>query len=153
MSKHFNRVGLRYGKLTAVEKIRDRGETEWLCVCDCGNATMARGERLTSGRTWHCGCSVSRAHKGNALYGKRTARTVSGRSQSRRDIVRKVKSGGCSVCGYDKCVEALDMHHLRDKEFNISAMASGLGSHEQFMKEIDKCIVLCSNCHRELHSK
>ena len=58
---------------------------------------------------------------------------------------------GCSVCGYNKCGKALDFHHLKgDKNFNISL---GKGkSFKTLLKEAKKCVVLCKNCHAELHN-
>ena len=47
-------------------------------------------------------------------------------------------------------VACLDFHHLRDKEFNIANEIKNL-SIDNLKKEIDKCIVLCANCHRKLH--
>lgn len=58
---------------------------------------------------------------------------------------------GCSVCGYNKCYAALDFHHVDEKKENISIMARQSYSWNNIQKEIDKCIVICSNCHRELH--
>lgn len=58
----------------------------------------------------------------------------------------------CSSCGYDKCFEALDLHH-RDpskKDKNISSMK--LYSENKIRAEIEKCDLLCANCHRELHA-
>jgi hypothetical protein len=56
----------------------------------------------------------------------------------------------CSKCGYDKCPDAIDFHHIDSsvKENNISNLRE---SWEKLMEEIKKCVVLCSNCHRELH--
>ena len=62
-------------------------------------------------------------------------------------------SKGCSICGYNKCAAALVFHHNGDKGFNISeAVACGIKL-ETIKKEIDKCDVLCANCHRALHTK
>lgn len=60
------------------------------------------------------------------------------------------KGGCCNNCGYDKCVAALEFHHLdpSQKDFAIS---SGHLSWEKVKTELDKCIMLCSNCHREVH--
>jgi len=56
----------------------------------------------------------------------------------------------CFYCGYDKCVAALDFHHIdTNKEFKISNVRCY--SKKKLKAEIDKCIVLCSNCHREVH--
>ena len=56
----------------------------------------------------------------------------------------------CENCGYDKCQAALEFHHniVEDKKFNISSARS---LNDDVLKELDKCQVLCSNCHRELH--
>jgi hypothetical protein len=61
------------------------------------------------------------------------------------------KGGKCVVCGYSKCIQALDFHHLDEsqKEFGIGGNLSC--SQERLKREVDKCILLCSNCHREYH--
>lgn len=65
------------------------------------------------------------------------------------------KGGKCCICGYDKCQAALDFHHRNsnDKQFNLSKIST-LSFDKNFdliTKELDKCDLLCSNCHRELH--
>jgi predicted HNH restriction endonuclease len=59
----------------------------------------------------------------------------------------------CSICGYDKCKRALEFHHIdpSKKEFIISG--SHCRSWEKIKQELDKCILVCSNCHAELHEK
>jgi len=61
-------------------------------------------------------------------------------------------SRGCAICGYNKCADALDFHHNGDKRFNIG-VETGSKSLELTKEEMRKCIVLCANCHRELHAK
>lgn len=57
---------------------------------------------------------------------------------------------GCSVCGYQKCAAVLEFHHIgQDKDINIGKMGSH--SRERVQREIAKCVLLCANCHRELH--
>lgn len=58
---------------------------------------------------------------------------------------------GCANCGYNKCPTALEFHHVVEKTENISLMVSKCNSLEKIKNEISKCIVLCSNCHREYH--
>lgn len=62
------------------------------------------------------------------------------------------KGGCCQVCGYDRCIRALDFHHIDSskKDFTISSNCNK--SWERIKIEIDKCILVCSNCHREIHS-
>lgn len=61
------------------------------------------------------------------------------------------KGGKCQICGYNKCQQALEFHHIdpKTKEFNISG---GTKSLERLKKETDKCILVCSNCHKEIHA-
>ena len=62
------------------------------------------------------------------------------------------KGGKCKRCGYNKCINALEFHHLNpnEKDFTISDSAKHY-SLEDMKKEVDKCILVCSNCHREIH--
>lgn len=62
------------------------------------------------------------------------------------------KGGKCEICGYDKCLGALDFHHLNpnEKDFSISD-SSKYHNLEEMKKEVDKCILVCANCHREIH--
>lgn len=63
------------------------------------------------------------------------------------------KGGRCSICGYSRCASALEFHHLDPdkKDFGI-AQTSSYKNLELLKKEIDKCILVCSNCHREIHA-
>jgi predicted HNH restriction endonuclease len=60
--------------------------------------------------------------------------------------------GKCMRCGYSKCPEALDFHHKNptEKDFNVSKKGH-CRSWERVKKEIEKCSLLCANCHREIH--
>lgn len=63
--------------------------------------------------------------------------------------------GKCSICGYNKCIEALEFHHKNPKEKDKD-ISRGRGvdtriSFEKLKKELDKCILVCANCHREQH--
>lgn len=58
--------------------------------------------------------------------------------------------GACKVCGYDRCIAAFDFHHLsaQEKDFNVSSKSSWA----TIRPELDKCVLLCSTCHREVHA-
>ena len=72
------------------------------------------------------------------------------RDSKRKDYIEFKKTLECNRCGYDDH-RALEFHHHKaDKEFNISEKFYQL-SWENLKKEIDKCEVLCSNCHRIEH--
>ena len=60
------------------------------------------------------------------------------------------KGGHCEICGYAKCLSAMEFHHPNPetKEFNVS---DHLTTFEGIQAELDKCHLLCANCHREVH--
>lgn len=57
--------------------------------------------------------------------------------------------GKCKECGYNKCIYALEFHHLGNKEYAPTKMFQKGLSWDKIKKEIDKCELLCANCHRE----
>ena len=63
------------------------------------------------------------------------------------------KGGKCQECGYDRCLAALEFHHLdpEHKDFNLAAV-SRTKWNEKTQQELDKCACLCANCHRETHA-
>lgn len=54
-------------------------------------------------------------------------------------------------CGYDTCMQALEFHHL-DPTKKETIISSDSITVEQAIEESKKCILLCSNCHKELHA-
>lgn len=74
----------------------------------------------------------------------------------RRKIVRhkaiEYKGGKCELCGYNRCIEALEFHHNTGvKNFGISARGY-TRSWNTVKAELDLCQLLCANCHREVES-
>lgn len=64
------------------------------------------------------------------------------------------KGGRCERCGYDRCADALDFHHRNPGEKDFSVSEKGYTrSWVRVKRELDKCVLLCSNCHRELHAQ
>jgi len=63
----------------------------------------------------------------------------------------KMLGGKCSTCDYDKCYSCLDFHHEDEtnKKFEISSHM--LKKWDDLVEEAKKCIVLCRNCHGEVH--
>ena len=63
------------------------------------------------------------------------------------------KGSKCEICGYDKCLTSLHFHHTdpKEKDFSISKLRKL--DIVLLKKELDKCILLCSNCHGEIHEK
>lgn len=87
---------------------------------------------------------------------ERKANAVKAVNKRRRKIKKmaiEYKGGKCQKCGYNKCNAALEFHHIdsNEKDFNISKKGH-CRSWEKVKDELDKCILVCSNCHKEIHA-
>ena len=84
---------------------------------------------------------------------KCSVEAVQRRREKLKLLAVEYKGGECEVCGYKKCVNALEFHHIdpNEKEFGVGENRY-TRSIEAIKKELDKCILVCSNCHREIHA-
>ena len=74
--------------------------------------------------------------------------------KKKHNFLLKYKIGkSCVLCGYNEYPEILHFHHKdrKDKSFVISKFKNTLSKQELLKKEINKCILLCPNCHSWLH--
>jgi len=91
----------------------------------------------------------TRTYKDRARY---NIEAVTKRRKKLKLMAVALKGGECQFCGYNRYVGALDFHHVDEsiKKFDLSTR--GLTrSWEKIKKEIEKCVLVCSNCHREIH--
>jgi len=102
----------------------------------------------------------------NILTGKQTkycslsCKNKAGVRKFRRNLKRRAvvyKGGKCLRCGYNRYVEALEFHHRDpdEKDFTISKYMRSCGkstSWDTIALELDKCDMLCSNCHKGMHA-
>jgi len=65
--------------------------------------------------------------------------------------LRNLKINGCAICGYDECNAALDFHHSYplDKKFQICSRNM---RKKGIADELNKCILLCCRCHKEIEN-
>jgi len=70
----------------------------------------------------------------------------------KKKIVKSM-GGKCCVCGYDKCYSALSLHHIdpSQKDFQISKVRVSPKKWPDIIKELNKCALVCNNCHSEIH--
>jgi hypothetical protein len=61
------------------------------------------------------------------------------------------KGGKCNICNYDRCVSALEFHHLEPSKKDFTLSQSMNTAWNKIEEELDKCILVCANCHREIH--
>lgn len=79
---------------------------------------------------------------------------VNKRRKKIRQLAIEYKNGKCGNCGYNRCIEALEFHHADSsgKYFSISEKGY-TRSWNKVREELDKCVLLCANCHREIHAQ
>lgn len=78
---------------------------------------------------------------------------VTRRRKRLKDMALELKGGKCYFCGYSKCKGALEFHHLSEESKNFDLGTRGLTrSWKKIEEELEKCILVCANCHREVHS-
>lgn len=88
-------------------------------------------------------------------YVQKSGKFIAWQRKARHE--RKLKliqlfGGECSICGYHKCMGALDFHHPNPQEKEFGLASKGLlRKWEDVVKEAEKCVLLCRNCHAELH--
>ncbi len=98
-----------------------------------------------------------RQRKANDNYYKKHRKKVYQRKkqklkEKKKELIESL-GGKCIICGYNKCISALEFHHNQgDKEGCITTIIKNF-SKQKALKEIKKCILLCANCHREAHYK
>lgn len=94
-------------------------------------------------------CSGESSRLNNAT--RKHQKTVLRRSMKLQAI--KLLGGKCSICGYNRCTDALEFHHQNPYEKDFKLGSGNTMSWREYKKEALKCILVCSNCHKELHSK
>lgn len=75
------------------------------------------------------------------------------RHNTKKRMVQSM-GGKCAICGYNNCNDALELHHINpmEKEFGFGKMTADPKSWSRFVEELRKCVLLCSNHHREIHN-
>lgn len=96
-------------------------------------------------------CSVAcknRYYQGNSYIAQKA------RGLDRKVTLIEAKGGGCCKCGYNKNIAALDFHHRdpSEKKFRLDARNISNRSLRSLLIEVEKCDLLCANCHREEHN-
>lgn len=131
------------------------------CLCDSTKESRSKIFRVSSaGRASDCVwfkldgiLSVympeKRTYADRAVYMREA---VKKRRKKLREMAREYRGGKCEVCGYNKSQRALSFHHRDPKKKSFGISMKGLTrSWEKIRLEIDKCILLCANCHMEVH--
>lgn len=130
------------------------------CHTTFPNRLIIEGVVRTLCRRKYClGCSPYGQHNTRILQGdtipdgrrsSKNAQYVANWHRKAKLKAVEYKGGGCELCGYKKSIRALCFHHIdpTQKDFGIS---TGFRKWESLRLELDKCQLLCMNCHAEQH--
>ncbi len=88
-----------------------------------------------------------------ACFNAKTARANTSRRLENKLRAIAAKGGRCERCGYDRCVTALEFHHRDPDEKDEDICVLTKSSWERIASEIEKCDLLCANCHREVEEE
>ncbi len=105
----------------------------------------------------YCSCGTKLSHNNSSGVCRRCRPKMSNTEntrkyrRSRKMRMVQYKGGKCVICGYHKSVKALHFHHIDStkKKFNVSSPQNV--SWARVKRELDKCILVCANCHAEIH--
>ena len=76
---------------------------------------------------------------------------VAKRRKKLKQMAVEFMGGKCKICGYQRCIRALEFHHIDPSKKEFSVSADGLTrSWEKIKQELAKTVLLCANCHREI---
>lgn len=105
---------------------------------------------LTGNQTKFCSdkCKVKTTNNKHKNYIAQQARGL-----ERKKQLIELAGGECCDCGYKKNISALEFHHLNpeEKSFGIDLRKCSNLNWDRLVEEVNKCVLICSNCHRERH--
>ena len=96
-----------------------------------------------------------RGKEGASVYCKKCVnKQTTERSQAFKKLIVDYKGGCCERCGYNKSISALEFHHINpeEKDFILGGLKNKV-LNDKIKKELNKCIMVCANCHREIHDE
>lgn len=93
---------------------------------------------------------LSKFKNGNGYVCKNCGKSKN--KQNKVKWIQSFKGSGCQLCGYNAHPTAIEFHHVNaeDKDRDLSLMKS-MG-YQNIVDEISKCLIVCANCHREIHA-
>ncbi len=139
------------GKASVRHWLREYGlETIW---AKRRGASRERRREMTLRCAQHGMTTFRLRATGGYRCAKCNTEAVSRRRRNVKRILVKEAGGACRLCGYDRCIAALEFHHVTpaDKRFSMSARGVAR-SIAKARAEASKCVLLCANCHAEVEA-
>jgi len=129
------------------------------CVCheELPESEFNKNKTRKDGLSTLCrACSRARSKRFYQENTESQKQYITLRRQKRKEEsipkILEILAGGCSSCS-EKDIRCLDFHHVENKKKSVMVLLREGYGWEAIKEEIDKCIVLCSNCHRKLTSE
>ena len=115
-------------------------------ICEICNIKF---DTKSSIRLYYYGCSGDSTRSDNNT--RKHQKTILRRNMKLQAI--KLLGEKCKKCGYNRCVDALEFHHEDPNEKEFKLGSGNTMSWKEYKIEALKCVLVCSNCHKEIHSK
>ncbi|HXW59309.1 MAG TPA: helix-turn-helix domain-containing protein [Solirubrobacteraceae bacterium] len=138
-------------KTTVRHWLREYGlRTQW--AARRRSSLEGEGE-LTLSCERHGLTTFKRRRSGGYRCGRCRAEAVTRRRRKIKRVLVQDAGGACAVCGYRRCIAALEFHHLLPAEKSFSLSHRGVArSIAKARAEASKCVLLCANCHAEVEA-
>lgn len=125
------------------------------CNLDKPLSEFSKSKRTKDGHDYRCKLCQNASNK--SWMARNWEKKIQQQGERRRALSEQLSSykaeRGCTCCTEDDPV-CLELHHLdpTQKEINPADMAGSGWSWERMLTEIEKCVILCSNCHKKVHA-
>ena len=133
-------------------RVRHLNKRKYCFDCSPFGKHNTRKVHLDHEETCICSQCKKSYKKGRGSYKNFCAscRVTNSRKKTKARIV-EIMGGKCIICGYNKCISALDFHH-KDPNTKEDVIARYSKKFESVLEEANKCILVCCRCHREIHA-
>jgi hypothetical protein len=143
MSKVINLIGMKFGKLTVIERVLNThtNKTKWKCLCDCGQEKIATATHLKRSAVVRCDvCATPIPY--DALYKefrRKAHRNNHETTITFDDFLEFTKTTECFYCGCPVQWERV-IKHGGTRQYNLDRIDNNIGY------SIDNCVICCNVC-------
>lgn len=118
----------------------------------CGPKPKGHGKRAKDGR-YDLTCTEC-GRKWRAKRSNRRCTCCRGNERREKHRIKAVecKGGKCRLCGYNRCKRSMDFHHVDPATKSFEIGPNWQRSWKVLEVELDKCVLVCANCHGEIHA-
>lgn len=124
------------------------GGTPYWVMSTLITSCLVCGKTLAGKQTKFCSKSCKNSGGGANNYSLQQER-----AWKRKKVLVEKLGGACQICGYSRNLAALEFHHVdpSGKSMNLDSRSLSNSSMVRILAELNKCVLLCANCHREVH--